>query len=731
MKKLSIYISLLFVLTCAKEDSQAPNTVPSQIIKQYTLTASAVDGGSVTGGGTFASGTQVSLTATPTSGYSFSGWSNGSTANPLTVTLNSNTTITASFQVIINSYTLTVSSGEGGSVSTEGGEYQEGTEVTITATPEEGYGFIGWNGSDSSSSTISVTLAANTTIEAIFRLFPQFTLPETPSKMFTKGVGDTLSIGFSHAGGYKTTSLSAEYGNVSVISEPNEGDTEGNIVIEYTVNTVENVDIIKTIAGTDNIEISFTGADDLVAISEYQVRTQPEPIYKDYLKPSHDLAETRIRIDIGYVRYLNQRDNYWVNYCNGVYTNYNQYEQNAFIVEGIGFADVNGDGYDDIFTHPTYGSYVDNSLFSSLELDFELYLYVNGEYVHTEIDWGGRSPLKKHLSRKILVGDFDNDGDPDFYAANFGIDRPPYPGEYGTFIINNYNLDGSFDYKDNTLSMGSHEASSGDLDGDGLLDLFSFSQTNENFGNNQWRRKSKFFKNEGNFNLSYWDDIIVNINDGLWDYISTYHSEIVDVDKDGNLDLITIGHEWDRFSSNCDRWSSNGNCGVGKIFWGDYEGKFDYNRVSLIPTVQNFGTPTDIDIVDINGDGINEIIISRTGGDINSFPNGDYTDGVDVNTNIGVSNYYGGHYIQINTLDENRFITDLSNSLISDNSNSNPSNICTTPEDRWLYWTNVYDYDGNGLIDIFNTLNAEVVLHRWEWNGSKFIKKPYTNPFGY
>ena len=105
MKKLPIYISLLFVLTCAKEDSQAPNTVPSQIIKQYTLTASAVDGGSVTGGGTFASGTQVSLTATPTSGYSFSGWSNGSTANPLTVTLNSNTTITASFQVIINSYT--------------------------------------------------------------------------------------------------------------------------------------------------------------------------------------------------------------------------------------------------------------------------------------------------------------------------------------------------------------------------------------------------------------------------------------------------------------------------------------------------------------------------------------------------------------------------------------------------------------------------------------------------
>jgi len=104
MKKLFLSSFLLFVLTCAKEDSQAPNTPPTQIVKQYTLTASAGDGGSVSGGGTFASGTQVSLTATPTSGYSFSGWSTGSTSNPLTVTLNSNTSITANFEEVF--YTL-------------------------------------------------------------------------------------------------------------------------------------------------------------------------------------------------------------------------------------------------------------------------------------------------------------------------------------------------------------------------------------------------------------------------------------------------------------------------------------------------------------------------------------------------------------------------------------------------------------------------------------------------
>ena len=148
MKKLPLYISLLLLITCAKEDSQAPNTPPSQITRQNTLTVSAGDGGSVsTTGGTFSQGTQVSITATPNAGYSFSGWSNGSTANPLTVTLNSNTTITANFEALPNTYTVTLTAGEGGIV-TGGGAYEEGTQITVIATPEEGFQFTGWsNGS--------------------------------------------------------------------------------------------------------------------------------------------------------------------------------------------------------------------------------------------------------------------------------------------------------------------------------------------------------------------------------------------------------------------------------------------------------------------------------------------------------------------------------------------------------------------------------------------------------
>ena len=64
-------------------------------------------------------------------------------------------------------YTLTVNAGLGGTVS-EGGAYDEGTEVTITATADEGYEFIGWSERDSAEASITTTINSNITYDAIF-----------------------------------------------------------------------------------------------------------------------------------------------------------------------------------------------------------------------------------------------------------------------------------------------------------------------------------------------------------------------------------------------------------------------------------------------------------------------------------------------------------------------------------------------------------------------------------
>jgi hypothetical protein len=65
-------------------------------------------------------------------------------------------------------YTLTVTAGEGGTVSTEGGTFDEGTDVIVTATPEEGFIFWEWNdGSNEKERTVE--LNTDISIEAIFK----------------------------------------------------------------------------------------------------------------------------------------------------------------------------------------------------------------------------------------------------------------------------------------------------------------------------------------------------------------------------------------------------------------------------------------------------------------------------------------------------------------------------------------------------------------------------------
>ena len=646
MKKLPIYISLLLLITCSKDSTEDNSSV---------------------------------YVAPPSN-----------TTNPTTTPT-------------VTQYTLTVTAGSGGSVSTTGGTYNDGTSISITATPSEGYGFIGWNGSDSSSSTISVTLTANTTIEAQFGQLPQLTLPESPSKMFTKGVGDTLSIGFSHAGGYKSTSLSAEYGSVSVISEPNEGDTEGNITIEYTVNTVENVDRMTTIAGFDNIEISISGSDDLTNTSTYQVRSQPGPIYKDYLKPSHDLVKTRANINPALIRFINQKDNSQEDRCQYENGGLNQFGNLSDEYGGIAFADVNGDGYDDMFIHPHYSEGSANN-FTLYKVKFELYLYENGEYVFYDINSGNESVIEAHLSRKILVGDYDNDGDPDFYAANFGIDLADYnfPTEKSFFIVNNFNIDGTFSYVENPHMEGSHEATSADIDRDGDLDIYSHGRGAIS------QPSSPFYENIGNFNLRMWsgytpeENIIINPDSDQYDwqyaYFSKYiTSDLVDINEDGFVDLLLSAHEWEKEPI---------------ILWGSNSG-FNANDKSVIPQVANpasfaMGVPLDFKVADLDYDGTNEIILLRSGGDTNSG-----------GTDIGY--FYSGWYLQIlDTIDKE--IVDITDNIIETYFSDSQEQYCANPANNWIMWISVDDYDNDGNLDIFNKMMSNRPLHRWEWNGSKYSK---------
>ena len=61
-----------------------------------------------------------------------------------------------------------MTAGEGGTVSTEGGTFDEGTEVNITATPDQGYEFVGWEQSNSNSNSLTITINSDISMLAIF-----------------------------------------------------------------------------------------------------------------------------------------------------------------------------------------------------------------------------------------------------------------------------------------------------------------------------------------------------------------------------------------------------------------------------------------------------------------------------------------------------------------------------------------------------------------------------------
>ena len=187
-KSLFIISLILLLVSCSKDSYGTSEVNPGSnssysgygntqtaAATQYTLTVTAGTGGSVsTSGGTYDDGTIVTVTATPNDGYEFVGWNGSDSTNAtIDITINSNTTLEALFSEIQSTasatqYNLTVTAGTGGSVSTSGGTYDDGTTVTITATPDDGYEFVRWNGSDSSNATIDITINSDTTLEAVF-----------------------------------------------------------------------------------------------------------------------------------------------------------------------------------------------------------------------------------------------------------------------------------------------------------------------------------------------------------------------------------------------------------------------------------------------------------------------------------------------------------------------------------------------------------------------------------
>ena len=477
MKKLPIYISLLLLLTCAKEDSQAPNNTPSNITPRYTLTASAGEGGSVSPTtGSFNSGTQVSVTATPNSGYQFTSWSNGSTVNPVTVTLNSNTSITANFEVLINSYTLTVVSTEGGSTTGQG-EYNEGTEVTLTATASEGYRFTGWS-DGSTEESITITLNSDTALTANFEVIPVYGL------IINVDEGGTVEGAGEYNEGTEVT-ITATANECYKFTEWSDGDVNNprTISLDSDLNLNANFESLANEIEYNLVRLKFPCA--LNNASE---------------KPYNETNKYKVS-SYGWLNLSNRESH------NGFYyptpDNYTPPRHFTTLPHNFDTGDFNNDGLEDmVVTWSTFPHTIER---------FSRYSYSilinngDGSMTYNHDAFINSSSQNNHHPYRTIVADFNGDGYDDFVSVGSGVSVVSPDGNGlniwqriplmintgdGKFIDSSTNIEGQEDGFSPVEGMDyGHHISVGDVDGDGDIDIYAASALLINDGNGNFTNK--------------------------------------------------------------------------------------------------------------------------------------------------------------------------------------------------------------------------------------------------
>ena len=170
---LAIVGMLTFVLPgCSKDD------VP-EIQYNLTIKAPAADAGTIevspkAENGMYKEGTKVLLTVKTNAGHSFRQWSGDASGTETTVELvmDGDKTVEALFDKLFSLNTSALPA-EAGSIEvtpkSDGGLYKEGTKVTLTAKPADGFLFKEWGGDAvGATNTVEITMNANKSINASF-----------------------------------------------------------------------------------------------------------------------------------------------------------------------------------------------------------------------------------------------------------------------------------------------------------------------------------------------------------------------------------------------------------------------------------------------------------------------------------------------------------------------------------------------------------------------------------
>ena len=279
---------------------------------------------------------------------------------------------------------------------------------------------------------------------------------------------------------------------------------------------------------------------------------------------------------------------------------------------------------------------------------------------------------KKIFAGKELAGDFNNDGYLDAFLLT-GMDPagcnnckdPVFP------LYTIKNVDGTAFKVDSINYKGVwRTGTSADIDNDGDLDVIVFSTHHEYAGD----ILNRILLNDSKGNFTYKASNIDSIN---W----VDRAELIDMNNDGFVDLL-INDVYSPTNVYANRF---------RILWNNKKGEFNQDNSVTIAIPNDFFV-TDINVFDINKDGIKEIILPM---------------------NDATGKWKIFIYQSTNSIN----YTEVSNSLIQNNYDANVN--------LWDEPLAIFDLDNNGLIDIL--LNDKRKNIRWEWNGNHFVRNYCNN----
>ena len=365
----------------------------------------------------------------------------------------------------------------------------------------------------------------------------------------------------------------------------------------------------------------------------------------DYLQPSYFLFESDFRFEP--TKLARESGNY---------------RQGDNYIANVSYADFNSDGYVDVI-YAKGNNTIDRH-------PIEIYLN-DGDNLNFTYDENLISNnIGGETVRKSIVGDFNGDKKPDVFFADHGAEPPganQYLGAEQSILISSGNV---YEFKIITQihKEFNHGACSGDFDNDGDLDIFTST--------------GHFLINDGNANFILSDEIFKSETVGI------FTVEMIDINNDGFLDLITGGHSFESYDMKGP-----------KIYLGNGV-NFSDDRSHILKDISSWGVVVDIDFYDLNNDGYKEIILNRTGGESGNW---------DL--------FYVGWRIQI--------FENIGGSDFKDETEKYIDNF-QDRNGRWTVWYRIDDIDNDGLIELFDddpNHNGSGVDLFWNWNGTKFIKQ--------